>query len=198
MFGGRLGFNFSGKRDLKEEDEEDEVEEEDYENEGTSEEEEDRVEEDIDAFLIPSDNEKKAVLAAFDTMRKESLFCDISFVCQGVLFRAHRVIVSSWSRWLRAFLSESPEEEVLSLDIFEPLAFRAVLDYMYGVALEISVKVCSLYTIFTSTEPRIHCIVECRKYHQGCPPIRTSEIRATMLEIFNNCIRLGFKCRISS
>ena len=83
--------------------------EEDEEEEGNDDD-DDLPKEDIEAMLIPSDQEKKAVLASFDNMRKESLFCDIAFVSQGVLFRAHRVIVSSWSRWLQAFLAESPEE----------------------------------------------------------------------------------------
>jgi hypothetical protein len=134
----RFGLG-SPKKDVSK-DELDEIEN-DNEDETSDDEEDDGEEEDVEAFLIPSEHEKKAVLASFDTMRKESLFCDISFVCQGVLFRGHRVIVSSWSRWLKAFLIESPEEEVLSLDIFDPQAFRAVLDYMYGVALQITVQV---------------------------------------------------------
>ena len=113
------------------------------------------IEENIEAYLIPSDNEKKAVLASFDAMRKDSLFCDVAFICQGIVFRAHRVIVSSWSRWMRAFLCDSPEEEVLALDFFTPNAFMAVLDYMYGISLKITLEVTTIfiqlhqyYTIF--------------------------------------------------
>ena len=74
-------------------------------------------------------------------MRNESAFCDIVFLCQGTLFRAHKVVVSSWSRWLRALLLEGSNDEVISLDIFEPKAFGLVLDYMYGVPLNLTVEV---------------------------------------------------------
>eukprot|EP01033_Poteriospumella_lacustris_P000902 gene902-651_t len=110
-------------------DEQEYTEDEDAENE-----EDDSVE----ALLIPSDQEKKAILASFDAMRKDSLFCDVAFVSSGVLFRCHRVVVSSWSRWMRTFLCDSPEEEILSLDIFAPDAFGAVLDYMYGYPLQVT------------------------------------------------------------
>ena len=99
-----------------------------------------------EAQLLPCESEKKHILTMFYTMRKDSFFCDVAFVCNGVLFRAHRVVVSSWSRWLRALLCESPDEEVVSLDFFEPEAFGAALDYMYGVPLTITVEV--LYDFF--------------------------------------------------
>jgi hypothetical protein len=94
-----------------------------------------------EAQLLPSEVEKKHILSMFYTMRKDSFFCDVAFVCNGVLFRAHRVVVSSWSRWLRALLCESPDEEVVSLDFFDATAFGAALDYMYGVPLTITVEV---------------------------------------------------------
>ena len=94
-----------------------------------------------EAQLLPCESEKKHILSMFYTMRKDSFFCDVAFVCNGVLFRAHRVVVSSWSRWLRALLCESPDEEVVSLDFFDPVAFGAALDYMYGVPLTITVEV---------------------------------------------------------
>lgn len=94
-----------------------------------------------EAQLLPCEAEKKHILSMFYVMRKDSFFCDVAFVCNGVLFRAHRVVVSSWSRWLRALLCESPDEEVVSLDFFDPTAFGAALDYMYGVPLTISVEV---------------------------------------------------------
>ena len=94
-----------------------------------------------EAQLLPCEAEKKHILSMFYTMRKDSFFCDVAFVCNGVLFRAHRVVVSSWSRWLRALLCESPDEEVVSLDFFDAVAFGAALDYMYGVPLTITVEV---------------------------------------------------------
>jgi hypothetical protein len=57
------------------------------------------------------------------------------------LFRAHRVIVGSWSRWLRSLLSDGPEEEVVCLDMFTPDAFGSILDYMYGKPFQFSVDV---------------------------------------------------------
>jgi hypothetical protein len=125
----------------KEEESNDEESSSDHDDDNTSNDEDDHLDHVVEANLIPSDLEKKALLASFDTMRKDSLFCDAAFLCQGVLFRAHRVIVSSWSRWMRAFLCDSPPEEVLSMDIFEPQAFGAVLDYMYGQPLHLTVDV---------------------------------------------------------
>lgn len=99
-----------------------------------------------EAQLLPCESEKKHILLMFNTMRKESFFCDVAFICHGVLFRAHRVVVSSWSRWLRALLCESPDEEVVALDFFEPDAFGAALDYMYGVPLIMNVEVVIYYS----------------------------------------------------
>lgn len=90
------------------------------------------------AQVSPSDNERLGILIHFSEMRNENLFCDIGFLCQGVLFRAHKVIVSSWSRWLRSLLLDGRDEDVISMDIFSPDALAAVLDYMYGVPLTVS------------------------------------------------------------
>lgn len=120
-----------------EEDEQDEQDDDD----ATSEENNDEEEEQVDALLIPSDLEKKSILASFDSMRKDSLFCDVSFMVQGVLFRAHRVVVSSWSRWMKSSLCDTPDEDVITLDIFTPEAFQAVLDYMYGNPLTLTIDV---------------------------------------------------------
>lgn len=108
----------------------------------------------IDANIIPGNNEKNRLLSMFNEMRKESLFCDIIFSSHGKYFRAHKVIVSSWSRWLRALLSETSSEykssstgdikdvdDIVNLDIFDANAFATVLEYMYGVAIEISIEV---------------------------------------------------------
>lgn len=129
-------FGRNNKPEVAEEDENEEENEEDLDQD-----EEEEQEQDVEVFIIASEGEKKAVLASFDTMRRESLFCDVAFICHGVLFRAHKVVLSSWSRWMRAFLCDSPEEEVLSLDIFTPDAFRAVLDYMYGHSLHLTMEV---------------------------------------------------------
>jgi hypothetical protein len=94
----------------------------------------------FDAPIIASCDEKTLLLKMMKELRAESSFCDVAFLCQGVLFRAHRVIVSGWSRWLRALLSDGHDEEVVSLDVFHPEALRAVLDYMYGDELFINLK----------------------------------------------------------
>ena len=113
----------------------------------------------IDANIIPGNNEKTRLLSMFNDTRKESLFCDIIFSSHGKYFRAHKVIVSAWSRWLRALLSESSSEykssgldsnvkdsdDVVNLDIFDANSLGTVLDYMYGVAIEVSVEVHSNY-----------------------------------------------------
>jgi hypothetical protein len=98
-----------------------------------------------EAQLLSSDVEKKYILSMFSVMRKDSFFCDVAFVCNGALFRAHRVVVSAWSRWLRALLCESPDEEVIPLDFFDATALGSVLDYMYGSPLSITVAVSYLH-----------------------------------------------------
>ena len=70
------------------------------------------IEQVVDAQILPGDSEKGKLLSMFDDLRKESTFCDVAFLCKGKLFRAHRVVVSGWSRWLRALLSEGSSEEV--------------------------------------------------------------------------------------
>mmetsp|Transcript_15475 Transcript_15475/g.25778 ORF Transcript_15475/g.25778 Transcript_15475/m.25778 type:complete len:93 (+) Transcript_15475:79-357(+) len=39
------------------------------------------------------ENEKGSVFRDFLNMRNEASFCDVAFVVQGTLFRAHRVVV---------------------------------------------------------------------------------------------------------
>jgi hypothetical protein len=115
----------------------------------------------FDSIVVASPYEKASILKMFTELRAEGSFCDVAFLCQGVLFRAHRVIVryvcydqfahsytdirvnmhSSWSRWLRALLTEGSDEEVVSLDVFDPDAFGKVLDYMYGAELVVSLEV---------------------------------------------------------
>lgn len=69
------------------------------------------------------------------------MFCDVGFLCQGVLFKGHRVVVSAWSRWLKALLCEgSLDDEVVSLDVFSPESFGATLDYMYGLPIFVSLE----------------------------------------------------------
>ncbi len=131
----------SGIENQKDNEEESHLDDDDHEHTEEEENDEKEDEDNVEALLIPSDQEKKGILASFDAMRKDSLFCDVAFVSQGVLFRCHRVVVSSWSRWMRTFLCDSPEEEILSLDIFAPDAFGAVLDYMYGYPLQVTEQV---------------------------------------------------------
>jgi len=99
-----------------------------------------------ETFLTPTDSEKKSILAFAYELRTESTFCDVAFLVKGNLFRAHRVIVGSWSRWLRSLLSDGPEEEVVCLDMFTPDAFGCILDYMYGKPFQFSVDVSWYYS----------------------------------------------------
>lgn len=134
---------FFGRHNKKEE------EEEDHEEEDEVDEDDDQmqdIEKDVEVFIIASEGEKKSVLSSFDAMRRDGLFCDVAFICNGVLFRGHKIILSGWSRWMRAFLCDSPEEEVLSLDIFDPEAFRAVMDYMYGSPLHLTIEVIAIHS----------------------------------------------------
>ncbi len=81
------------------------------------------------------EHEKSNILTCLNDMRNDSSFCDVAFLCHGKLFRAHRVVVAAWSRWLRGLLYDNSPNEVISLDIFQPECFEAVLHYMYGLPL---------------------------------------------------------------
>jgi hypothetical protein len=53
-----------------------------------------------------------------------------------------------------ALLSEEAEQEIISLDIFTPSEFGAILDYMYGQPLELTLEVSlslSVSLLFTLT-----------------------------------------------
>jgi hypothetical protein len=105
--------------------------------------------------LVATDAEKIAATKMFADMRADGSFYDVVFLVQGILFRAHRVIVSAWSRYLRSILSLRDDEsrvakfekssrendDVISLDFFTPEAFGAVLDYIYGFPLKFTVEV---------------------------------------------------------
>lgn len=113
----------------------------------------DGINENTEAHLLPCESEKKYILSMFEKLRKDNHFCDVTFQCHSSQFHAHRVIVSSWSRWLRALLCESTTkggvgvggggdgDNVLTLDFFDASALGCVLDYMYGVPLMINVDV---------------------------------------------------------
>jgi hypothetical protein len=73
-------------------------------------------------------------------LRDEGTFCDVSFIVQGVIFKAHRIVLSSWSRWFRALLVNAPMEEIIALDVFEPVAFGKIIDYMYGATLFVEIE----------------------------------------------------------
>lgn len=90
-------------------------------------------------LIVSDDQEKMSVLLTACDIRDETTFCDVTFLVQGHLYRAHRIIVSAWSRWLRALLTEAPTEEVVTLDFFTAESFGAILDYMYGKPLHFSI-----------------------------------------------------------
>lgn len=123
----------------------------------------DDVNEKTEAHLLPCDSEKKYILIMFEKLRKDNQFCDVIFKCNQSIFHAHRIIVSSWSRWLRALLcdasttnnnsvnnnnnnmninkKEEEDNRIVALDFFDATAFSYVLDYMYGIPLMINVDV---------------------------------------------------------
>jgi hypothetical protein len=43
--------------------------------------------------VSPGENEKASVFRDFLNMRNDASFCDVAFLVQGTLFRAHRVVV---------------------------------------------------------------------------------------------------------
>eukprot|EP01036_Dinobryon_divergens_P031668 gene31668-41111_t len=102
----------------------------------------------IEANITPGATEKNTLLSVLFELRKDGTFCDVAFLCHGTLFTAHRCVVSSWSRWLRALLSGTKKEqnpspdsdEVVSMDLFDAPSFGAVLDYMYGRPLTLTVE----------------------------------------------------------
>lgn len=139
-------------------------------------------EREVEAFIHASEGERKALLNGFDLLRKESLFCDATFLCHDVLFRAHKVVLSSWSRWMRTFLADSSSEEVLSLDIFTPEAFRSVLDYMYGHPLVLTVEVSDGIFCCEYHGVMLHDIGG-RQRVKGCTSLRTIQVGAALLEV---------------
>jgi hypothetical protein len=123
----------------EEEGEEEGDEQEQGEGQGEQEQEEEIPEPEV-VQLSPRNHEQAAILSFAMDMRNESSFCDISFVVSGSIFRAHRVIVSAWSRWLRALLCGG-DDDVVTLELFAADAFGAVLDYMYGMPILFSTQV---------------------------------------------------------
>lgn len=94
-----------------------------------------------DGNILSSDQEKSKVLIMFKDLRSDGMFCDITFLCQGKEFHAHKVVVSAWSRWLRALLcEEQPTEDRISVDVFDPQSFGKIIDYMYGVPLAVTLE----------------------------------------------------------
>ena len=44
-------------------------------------------------FLVSDDQEKISILLSAYDIRNETTFCDVTFLVQGHLYRAHRIIV---------------------------------------------------------------------------------------------------------
>ena len=90
--------------------------------------------------LIPNDMKHTApecvsMLSWMGDLREKGIYCDVTFVVQGVSLRAHRIVVSGWSRWLRGIVADVSSDDFITLDVFDPTAFATVLDYMYGKPL---------------------------------------------------------------
>ena len=47
----------------------------------------------LDSVVVASVFEKASLLKMFNELRTEGTFCDVAFLCQGVLFRAHKIVV---------------------------------------------------------------------------------------------------------
>lgn len=113
--------------------------------------------------LVPKDSERIAATKMFADMRAEGTFCDVTFSVRGILYRAHSVIICAWSRYLRSVILTKEEARgatrmnVQSMDAarisviewtlpsifldFKPEAFGAVLDYIYGFPIKLTVEV---------------------------------------------------------
>lgn len=90
-----------------------------------------------ETMLIPNDMRHSAgecceALQSMDRMLKRNAYTDITFMVQGTSIIAHRVVVSGWSRWLNGIVANVDAHDVITLDVFQPTAFSAVIDYMYG------------------------------------------------------------------
>lgn len=75
-------------------------------------------------------------------LRKSNQLCDISILILDKVFRAHKVVLISASRYFEAMflsgLAESHKDSVVLKDI-EPEAFEAILDMMYDGKITITV-----------------------------------------------------------
>ncbi len=47
----------------------------------------------FDSLVVPSAFEKASLLKMLNELRVQGTFCDVAFLCQGVLFRAHKIVV---------------------------------------------------------------------------------------------------------
>ena len=190
------GYAYPGSSPGKDDEEEEEEEEEDDDAFG-SEDANSNVERVYFTDLSIGDGEKVQVFKTIGQMRADAAFCDVAFLCGGELFRGHRVVLSAFSRWMRGLLFETPQDDIISLtDVFDPVAFGLVLDYMYGIPLRFNMEIAEsiikvvrrlemaqleqqcwkfLITIIDSTNcERLHELAD--KY--DCPPLKLSAWRA--------------------
>lgn len=91
--------------------------------------------------LEPSSDQSMQMVRNMHAMRVDGILCDIVLQVKEKRFVAHRVVMSSCSRWLAALLFENEHLEVVPLgDTIDPEAFEAVLRFMYGQPFKYMIK----------------------------------------------------------
>lgn len=88
----------------------------------------------------PGNNMPKCDFAVFQPMREH--FVDITLVCDGVKFGAHRVILATRSDYLKTMLTGTWKEcQTLEIPVHASKeAFSAFLDFLYGEPCKLSEK----------------------------------------------------------
>ena len=89
-------------------------------------------------FMILQQNERDALLQSIKALYQSESMCDVHFLCGGQTFHAHRVVLAAGNTFLGAMLKSGMEETTNPIEINnDPILFKYVLDYLYGVPIEV-------------------------------------------------------------
>ena len=90
-------------------------------------------------FMILQQNDRDALLQSIKALYQSESMCDVSFLVGGKTFHAHRVVLAASNTFLGAMLHSGMEEahsNPIELNN-DPVLFKYVLDYLYGVPIEV-------------------------------------------------------------
>lgn len=83
-------------------------------------------------------NHSKCMLAAFQNFRQDETMLDVTLVCKGMSLKAHKLVLSACSPFLKELFAENPcKHPIVILRDFEFSDLKAIIDFVYKGELSV-------------------------------------------------------------